>query len=78
MEEYKYKIIASLFMLFFVASGVYAIKYPKHAYRSSALNARKKNPNKSTLKFVVIQGYLLLALGIAMIIIIFSGGIRGL
>lgn len=72
------RIIASFMMLFFVVSGLYMIRNPKHAYRSSARNLRNKNPSKLNIKLVVINGYISLIIGIAMIIIIFSGGIKGL
>lgn len=78
MEELQNKIIASFMMLFFVISGLYMIRYPKHAYRSTYLNLRNKNPSKSGEKLTVINGYISLIIGIAMIIIIFSGGIKGL
>ena len=61
-----------------IVPGILSILNPEMMYKYSATYVYPKTPSKSAIKRFIISGYVVSCIGITLIIVALTGGLKGL
>jgi len=72
------KVVASIISLSFIAWGVIGIIKPEFSYKTTAMNTQRQKPSKAAIKRYRVSGYVMTVFGIILLLLIWTGRLKGI